>query len=54
MTQRTLPDSCLAGPARLEVVKRVDHGEDLHGADGGEHVGVVAGGGAEAAAGVLA
>lgn len=41
-------------PPLLELVKGVHHGEDLHGADGVEHVGVVARGGAEPAAVVLA
>lgn len=51
---RTLAHLGLALPPRLELVEGVDHGEDLHGADGVEHVGVVAWGGAKAAAVVLA
>lgn len=51
---RTLADLGLAPAPLLKLVEGVHHGEDLHGADGIEHVGVVARGGAETAAVVLA
>lgn len=54
MVTLTLAHLGLALPPRLELVKGVHHGEDLHGADCVEHVGVVARGGAEPAAVVLA
>lgn len=40
---RTLAHLRLALPARLQLVKGVDHGENLHRTDGGEHVRIVAG-----------
>jgi len=43
-----------AGDANFEVGKGVEGGEDLHGADSVQHVGVVARGGAKAAVGVEA
>lgn len=52
--KRTLADLGFALSPLLEVVKGVKHGEDLDGADGVEHVGVVTRGGAEAAGVVLA
>lgn len=54
LRELTLADLGLAPAPRLKLIKGVDHGEDLHGADGVEHVGVVAGRGAEAAAVLLA
>lgn len=52
--KRTLPHPRLALPARFQLVKGVQHGEDLHRANGGEHVGVVERRSAKAAAIVLA
>lgn len=44
----------LARASLLQLIEAVDHGEDLYGADCVEHVGIVAGRGAEAAGFVLA
>lgn len=51
---RTLADLGLAPALLLELVKGIHHGEDLHSADGVEHVRVVTGSGAKAATVVLA
>lgn len=51
----TVDDAFPASVSSLcEHVEGIERGQDLHGADGVEHVGVMAGSGAEAAAGVLA
>lgn len=52
--RRTLPHNRFALPARLELVEAVDEGKDLDGADGIEHVSIVARGRAETAVVMLA
>ena len=52
--RRTLPHLRLALPARLQIIKGVDHGENLHRTDGREHVRIMAGGSPESTAFVLA
>lgn len=54
MRVRTLAHLGLAFAPILQLVKGVDHGEDLHSTDCVEHVSVMARGGAKASTVVLA